>query len=196
MESGPFKIGIACFPLIGGSGILATALGSELARRGHEIHFFSYAQPVRLELPQEHLWRCCMLLRLAIRRGSGSVKDLRKLATDANMKDDYVLHYQPDSIVVHGHWPALRSYYLQMCSEPLHRMHLQPTFQLPELNPSLLDRAFELFMDAYGLWAEKYGLEDQLSPLVSQYFEECGEGMTEHAPPGNENIGDPPTSGS
>src|SRR5437667_7628604 len=55
MERGPFRIGIACFPLIGGSGILATALGSELARRGHEIYFFSYAQPVRLDLPQEGL---------------------------------------------------------------------------------------------------------------------------------------------
>ena len=55
MESGPLKIGIACFPLIGGSGILATALGSELARRGHEVYLFSYAQPVRLDLPQEGL---------------------------------------------------------------------------------------------------------------------------------------------
>jgi L-malate glycosyltransferase len=55
MELGPLKIGIACFPLIGGSGILATALGSELARRGHEVYFFSYAQPVRLDLPQEGL---------------------------------------------------------------------------------------------------------------------------------------------
>jgi L-malate glycosyltransferase len=45
------KIGITCFPLVGGSGILASALGSELAERGHEIHFFSYAKPVRLELP-------------------------------------------------------------------------------------------------------------------------------------------------
>jgi len=55
MDFGPLKIGIACFPLIGGSGILATALGSELARRGHEVYFFSYAQPVRLDLPQEGL---------------------------------------------------------------------------------------------------------------------------------------------
>ncbi len=55
MKSGPLKIGIACFPLIGGSGILATALGSELARRGHEVYFFSYAQPVRLDLPQDNL---------------------------------------------------------------------------------------------------------------------------------------------
>ena len=42
------KIGIACYPSIGGSGILATALGEELARRGHEVHFFSYERPFRL----------------------------------------------------------------------------------------------------------------------------------------------------
>src|ERR1044071_7940390 len=46
----PLKIGIVCFPLIGGSGILATALGTELAARGHEVHFFSHARPVRLDL--------------------------------------------------------------------------------------------------------------------------------------------------
>lgn len=50
MEARPFKIGITCFPLIGGSGILATALGTELATRGHTVHFFSYAKPVRLDL--------------------------------------------------------------------------------------------------------------------------------------------------
>ncbi len=51
-KPGPLKIGITCYPLIGGSGILATALGSELAQRGHEVHFFSSAQPVRLDLKQ------------------------------------------------------------------------------------------------------------------------------------------------
>jgi N-acetyl-alpha-D-glucosaminyl L-malate synthase BshA len=50
MESRALRIGITCFPLIGGSGILATALGMELAGRGHEIHFFSHAKPVRLDL--------------------------------------------------------------------------------------------------------------------------------------------------
>ncbi len=56
MESRPLKIGITCFPLIGGSGILATALGTELAVRGHTVHFFSYAKPVRLDLsaPRTH----------------------------------------------------------------------------------------------------------------------------------------------
>jgi N-acetyl-alpha-D-glucosaminyl L-malate synthase BshA len=50
MESHPLKIGITCFPLIGGSGILATALGTELAARGHTVDFFSYEKPVRLDL--------------------------------------------------------------------------------------------------------------------------------------------------
>jgi N-acetyl-alpha-D-glucosaminyl L-malate synthase BshA len=56
MESRALKIGITCFPLIGGSGILATALGTELAERGHEVHFFSHAKPVRLDLslPRVH----------------------------------------------------------------------------------------------------------------------------------------------
>src|SRR3979411_1203584 len=42
------KIGITCYPTYGGSGIVATELGLELARRGHEIHFISYANPARL----------------------------------------------------------------------------------------------------------------------------------------------------
>ncbi len=50
METRSLRIGITCFPLIGGSGILATALGMELAARNHEVHFFSYARPVRLDL--------------------------------------------------------------------------------------------------------------------------------------------------
>ncbi len=50
MKPRPLRIGITCFPLVGGSGILATALGMELAVRGHEVHFFSYAKPIRLDL--------------------------------------------------------------------------------------------------------------------------------------------------
>ena len=49
MESGrALKIGITCYPSVGGSGILASALGEELARRGHEAHFISYERPFRL----------------------------------------------------------------------------------------------------------------------------------------------------
>ena len=44
------KIAIVCYPTFGGSGVVATELGLELERRGHEIHFITYSQPVRLEL--------------------------------------------------------------------------------------------------------------------------------------------------
>ena len=42
------KIGIVCYPTFGGSGVLATELGQGLARRGHQVHFITYRQPVRL----------------------------------------------------------------------------------------------------------------------------------------------------
>jgi L-malate glycosyltransferase len=43
------RIGITCYPTYGGSGIVATELGMELAARGHEIHFITYANPIRLD---------------------------------------------------------------------------------------------------------------------------------------------------
>ncbi|MDD5050731.1 MAG: N-acetyl-alpha-D-glucosaminyl L-malate synthase BshA [Candidatus Pacebacteria bacterium] len=43
------KIGIVCYPSVGGSGIVATGLGSELAKRGHEVHFLSYDPPFALD---------------------------------------------------------------------------------------------------------------------------------------------------
>lgn len=49
------KIGITCYPTYGGSGIVATELGSELAQRGHEIHFISYATPIRLDVRLENI---------------------------------------------------------------------------------------------------------------------------------------------
>jgi N-acetyl-alpha-D-glucosaminyl L-malate synthase BshA len=42
------KIGITCYPTYGGSGVVATELGIELAARGHDVHFISYAMPIRL----------------------------------------------------------------------------------------------------------------------------------------------------
>src|SRR5690554_2331742 len=44
------KIAIVCYPTFGGSGVVATELGIELANRGHEVHFITYNQPVRLAL--------------------------------------------------------------------------------------------------------------------------------------------------
>jgi L-malate glycosyltransferase len=50
------KIGITCYPTYGGSGVVATELGIELAARGHEIHFISYAMPIRLNTPHENIY--------------------------------------------------------------------------------------------------------------------------------------------
>ena len=49
------KIAIVCYPTFGGSGVVATELGIALANRGHEIHFVTYRQPVRLELLNERI---------------------------------------------------------------------------------------------------------------------------------------------
>jgi L-malate glycosyltransferase len=50
------KIGITCYPTYGGSGVVATELGIELAARGHEIHFISYAMPIRLSSAHERIY--------------------------------------------------------------------------------------------------------------------------------------------
>jgi L-malate glycosyltransferase len=47
------KIGITCYPTYGGSGVVGTELGIELAARGHEVHFIAYQQPIRLNTQQQ-----------------------------------------------------------------------------------------------------------------------------------------------
>lgn len=50
------KIAIVCYPTFGGSGVVATELGISLANRGHEVHFVTYKQPVRLELLNNNIF--------------------------------------------------------------------------------------------------------------------------------------------
>lgn len=50
------KIGISCYPVYGGSGVVATELGIELAKRGHEVHFITYAPPFRLPYFVERIY--------------------------------------------------------------------------------------------------------------------------------------------
>lgn len=49
------KIGIVCYPTFGGSGVIATELGIELSKKGHEVHFITYSQPVRLDALSKNL---------------------------------------------------------------------------------------------------------------------------------------------
>ncbi|SOE19810.1 N-acetyl-alpha-D-glucosaminyl L-malate synthase BshA [Spirosomataceae bacterium TFI 002] len=50
------KIGIVCYPTFGGSGVVATELGKELALKGHKVHFITYTQPIRLDFFNENLF--------------------------------------------------------------------------------------------------------------------------------------------
>jgi N-acetyl-alpha-D-glucosaminyl L-malate synthase BshA len=50
------KIGITCYPTYGGSGVVATELGIELAQRGHEVHFITYSPPFRLREDQPNIF--------------------------------------------------------------------------------------------------------------------------------------------
>ncbi|WP_192820106.1 N-acetyl-alpha-D-glucosaminyl L-malate synthase BshA [Rufibacter sp. LB8] len=50
------KIGIVCYPTFGGSGVVATELGKELAGKGHKVHFITYSQPARLDYFNENLF--------------------------------------------------------------------------------------------------------------------------------------------
>jgi len=50
------KIGVVCYPTFGGSGVVATELGIQMAKAGHEIHFITYSQPVRLNILEENIF--------------------------------------------------------------------------------------------------------------------------------------------
>jgi L-malate glycosyltransferase len=56
MATDTLRVGITCYPSVGGSGVLATALGEELAARGHDVHFIAYERPFRLpaDAPRLH----------------------------------------------------------------------------------------------------------------------------------------------
>jgi len=49
------RIGITCYPTYGGSGVVATEIGKELAERGHEIHFISYSIPIKLDISSDRV---------------------------------------------------------------------------------------------------------------------------------------------
>ena len=50
------NIGIVCYPTFGGSGVVATELGKALATKGHQVHFITYQQPVRLDIFSENIF--------------------------------------------------------------------------------------------------------------------------------------------
>src|SRR5204862_4398254 len=55
MAADTLRVGITCYPSVGGSGVLATALGEDLAARGHDVHFIAYERPFRLPSDASYL---------------------------------------------------------------------------------------------------------------------------------------------
>lgn len=56
MAGSNLKIGIVCYPTFGGSGVIATELGTALAKNGHEVHFITSSQPVKLNVFEENIF--------------------------------------------------------------------------------------------------------------------------------------------
>ena len=50
------NIAIVCYPTFGGSGVVATELGVALAHKGHQVHFITYGQPVRLSVFHKNIY--------------------------------------------------------------------------------------------------------------------------------------------
>ena len=50
------KVGVVCYPTYGGSGVVATELGIQMAKKGHEVHFITYSQPVRLNTLDQNIY--------------------------------------------------------------------------------------------------------------------------------------------
>ncbi|MAS51608.1 MAG: N-acetyl-alpha-D-glucosaminyl L-malate synthase BshA, partial [Flavobacteriales bacterium] len=56
MARSNLKIGIICYPTFGGSGVIATELGTALANNGHKVHFITSSQPVKLNVFEKNIF--------------------------------------------------------------------------------------------------------------------------------------------
>lgn len=101
------KIGITCYPTYGGSGVVATEIGKELAGRGHEIHFISYAIPIKLDSTSEkiHFHEVEMLNYPLFEHPPYALALATKMA-------DVAVHHELDLLHVHYAIPHSVSAYL------------------------------------------------------------------------------------
>ena len=88
------KIGITCYPTLGGSGVVATELGKLLAERGHEIHFISSSLPFRLKknVPQCYYHQVDVNQYSVFQYPPYDIALASKMAEVANMQELDLLH--------------------------------------------------------------------------------------------------------
>ena len=107
------KIGITCYPTYGGSGVVATELGLELANRGHEIHFISYSMPIRLSGLDESGASCGQVSYHEVEVVRYPLFDYPPYALAlATKMAEVVQHYELDLLHVHYAIPHSVSAYL------------------------------------------------------------------------------------
>ncbi len=102
-------------------------------------------------------------------------EDLRKLSNKINESELYSIKYQPYSDVIHGHWMALKKYYLKKCSNPMHRFHYIPNFILPNINPIGLVEITNLFYQCYLLWIKKNNFENKIEKVIDSYLNDLNQ---------------------
>jgi L-malate glycosyltransferase len=90
----PLRIGITCYPSVGGSGILASALGEEMARRGHDVHFVSHERPFRLppDAPNTYFHEVPLLQQRPFKYPDYTLPLAMQLAEVARTHQLHVLH--------------------------------------------------------------------------------------------------------
>ena len=106
------NIGIVCYPTYGGSGVIATELGIELAKKKHQIHFITYNQPVRLKLLAKGLY----FHRVHIKKYPLFEYQPYELALSTKMVE-VVLRYKLD--LLHVHYAIPHAYAAYMAKQML-----------------------------------------------------------------------------
>jgi hypothetical protein len=101
--------------------------------------------------------------------GTFSGKSLRDMAIEANLKDLYVLNFQPYSTEVHGEWGSLIGSDLEPCGNPLHKHHWRASFGTGDLviHPGWIRHLLTIAWESIGEVFEKYGVD------VDEAFEAC-----------------------
>jgi L-malate glycosyltransferase len=133
------KIGITCYPTYGGSGVVATELGIELAAAGHEVHFITYSQPFRLTGREHGIF----YHEVPVSNYPLFEYPPYDLALATRMSD-VAAHYKLDLLHVHYAIPHSISAYLarQMLAERNHRLPFVTTLHGTDITLVGLDHSY------------------------------------------------------
>src|SRR6202521_165283 len=150
------RIGITCYPTYGGSGVVATELGMELAARGHDIHFISYAPPIRMNTNDSRIGITCY----PTYGGSGVVATELGMELAARGHDIHFISYAPP-IRMNPNDPRIHFHEVEVASYPL--------FDHPPYTLALATKMLEVFeSEALDLLHVHYAIPHSVSALLAR----------------------------